>query len=102
MLRLLTQPNSRISQRQRESFVTRRTSEGVIASYIHPNGRLGVLVEVNCETERGARAPELSALARDLAEHIAAAAPLAVRHEDLSTELVAKRRREFEEELRAH
>jgi elongation factor Ts len=102
MTRLSQSTPTRVSARQRASFVTRRTSEGVIASYIHHNGRLGVLVEVNCETERGARAPELSALARDLAEHIAAAAPLAVRHEDLSTELVAKRRREFEEELRAH
>ena len=99
----LSQPSpTRASARQRASFVTRRTSEGVIASYIHHNGRLGVLVEVNCETERGARAAELSALARDLAEHIAAAAPLAVRHDDLSADLVAKRRRELEDELRSH
>jgi elongation factor Ts len=99
----LSQPTpTRVSSRQRASFVTRRTSEGVIASYIHHNGRLGVLIEVNCETERGARAPELSALARDLAEHVAAAAPLAVRYDDLSADLVAKRRREFEDELRAH
>jgi elongation factor Ts len=102
MTRLSHPSLTRVSARQRASFVTRRTSEGVIASYIHHNGRLGVLIEVNCETERGARAPELSALARDLAEHIAAAAPLAVRLGDLSAEVIAKRRGEFEDELRAH
>ena len=97
----LSQPTpTRVSSKQRASFVTRRTSEGVIASYIHHNGRLGVLIEVNCETERGARVRR--APAPDLAEHVAAAAPLAVRHDDLSADLVAKRRGEFEDELRAH
>ena len=100
MNRLSHSSPTRAAARQRASFVTRRTSEGVIASYIHHNGRLGVLVEVNCETERGARAPELSALARDLAEHIAAAAPLSVRLDDLPADLLEKRRREFEDELR--
>jgi elongation factor Ts len=87
--------------RRRTGAMSRRTTEGVIASYIHHNGRLGVLVEVNCETVEGARAPELSALARDLAEHIAAAAPLAVRENELSLELVERRRRAFEDEVRA-
>lgn len=87
---------------RRVSVASRRTPEGVIASYIHDNGRLGVLVEVNCESVRASRAPELAALARDLAEHIAGAAPLAVRYEDLSPELVERRRRMFEDEVRAH
>jgi elongation factor Ts len=87
---------------QHANAVVRRTTEGVIASYIHHNGRLGVLVEVNCESVRASRAPELAALARDIAEHIAAAAPLAVRREDLSPELVAQRRLAFENEVRAH
>src|SRR4051794_39414204 len=92
---------TRVAPPHRAGFVTRRTSEGVITSYIHHNGRLGVLIEVNCETERGARAPELSALARDLAEHVAARAPLAVRLEDLSTDVIARRRTEITFELRA-
>ena len=87
--------------RRRTGAVNRRTTEGVIASYIHHNGRLGVIVEVNCETVEGARAPALSALARDLAEHIAAAAPMAVRENELPRELVERRRRAFEDEVRA-
>jgi translation elongation factor EF-Ts len=63
--------------------VGRRMSEGVIASYIHHNGKLGVLVEVNCETDFVARTAEFSALARQLAEHIAAAAPVVVSREML-------------------
>jgi elongation factor Ts len=88
--------------RQRIGAVGRHTTEGVIASYIHHNGRLGALVEVNCETVEGSRAPQVAALARDIAEHVAAAAPLGVRREDLSPTLVAERRRAFEDELRAH
>ena len=86
--------------RRRTGTVGRRTTEGVIASYIHHNGRLGALVEVNCETVAGSRAPQIAALARDLAEHIAAAAPLAVRRDELNPELVARRRREFESHFR--
>ncbi|HEY9226184.1 MAG TPA: hypothetical protein VIP11_06025 [Gemmatimonadaceae bacterium] len=87
--------------RQRIGAVSRGATEGVIASYIHHNGRLGAIVEVNCETVAGARDPHLAALARDLAEHVAAAAPLAVRREELNPELIARRRREFEDKARA-
>ena len=88
--------------RKRTGAVSRHTTEGVIASYIHHNGRLGVLVEVNCESVGAARTTEMSSLAKHLAEHIAAAAPLGVRREDLSPELVTQRRRLFEHEVRTH
>jgi elongation factor Ts len=83
-----------------ESRVARPTGEGLILSYNHHNGKLGVLVEVNCETDFVARTQEFAVLARYLAEHIAAAAPIAVEREQLSTELVERKRRTFEEEVR--
>jgi elongation factor Ts len=55
----------------------RAASEGVIASYIHPGSKVGVLVEVNCETDFVAKTPEFQALVKDIAMHVAAAAPAA-------------------------
>ncbi len=57
--------------------------EGVVQSYIHAGNRIGVLVEVNCQTDFVARNDKFVAFARDLALHIAAAAPLAVTEEDV-------------------
>jgi elongation factor Ts len=59
-----------------ETRASRRTSEGLIASYIHHNGKLAALVEVNCETDFVARTDDFAILAQQLAEHIAAAAPI--------------------------
>jgi len=73
----------------------RDTSEGLVASYIHPGNRIGVLVEVNCETDFVARTDEFQALVRNLAMHIAAAAPLGVSRDDISPDLVAKERDVF-------
>src|SRR6185503_6873957 len=61
-----------------EKRAGRSTSEGVIGSYIHHNGKLAVLVEVACETDFVARTDDFQQLAKSLAEHIAAAAPIAV------------------------
>ena len=83
------------------SIQQRRTNEGVIASYIHHNGKLGVLVEVNCETDFVARTDEFGLLVRQLAEHIAGAAPIAVSRDALPADVVTERRRFFEEEVRA-
>src|ERR1700759_1384347 len=74
---------------------TRRTTEGTMASYVHPNGMVGVLVEVNCETKECARSVEFQLFAQWIAEQIAAAAPLAVDRDQLSPELVARRHRQF-------
>jgi elongation factor Ts len=61
-------------------------SEGVVQSYIHAGNKIGVLVEVDCETDFVARNENFVEFARDLALHIAAAAPIAVRDEDVPAE----------------
>jgi len=61
----------------------RQAMQGVIESYVHFNGRVAVLVELNCETDFVARTDDFKALAKDIALHIASAAPLAVRIEDI-------------------
>jgi elongation factor Ts len=62
----------------------RVAAEGAVGSYIHGNGRIGVLVEVNCETDFVARTEEFQELVRDIAMHIAAAEPRAVRREEVT------------------
>jgi len=70
----------------------RAATEGVIGSYIHAGGKIGVLVEVNCETDFVARNEDFQSLVRDLAMHIAAANPLHVRREEIQAELLEKER----------
>ncbi|MBP3619720.1 MAG: translation elongation factor Ts [Clostridia bacterium] len=66
----------------------RIASEGLVASYIHMGGKIGVLVEVNCETDFVAKSDDFQALVKDIALHIAAAAPKYVREEEVdATEL---------------
>ena len=61
----------------------RAATEGVVASYIHMGGKIGVLLEVNCETDFAARNEAFQALVKDLSMHIAAADPLYVRREEV-------------------
>ncbi len=68
----------------------RATNEGVIASYIHHGSKVGVLVEVNCETDFVARNDEFQALVRDLTLQIAASKPVYVRREDVPKDVVDK------------
>ncbi len=68
----------------------RAATEGAVASYIHMGGKIGVLVEVNCETDFVARTDAFQALVKDVAMQVAAAAPLCVRREEVPAELVAK------------
>lgn len=68
----------------------REAREGVIESYIHPGSRLGVLLEVNCETDFVAKTDQFKTLARDLAMQVAAASPRVVRREDLPAEVIDK------------
>ena len=65
---------------------SRVTSEGSVASYIHAGGKIGVLVEVNCESDFVARTDEFKDLLKDIAMHIAAADPKYVRREDVTPE----------------
>jgi len=69
---------------------TRVAKEGVIASYIHPGDKLGVLLEVNCETDFVARTEDFKALGKELAMQVAATNPLAVSREEISAEVIEK------------
>jgi elongation factor Ts len=68
----------------------RETSEGLVHSYIHTGGKIGVLVEVNCETDFVAKTDEFGGFVKNLAMHIAAAKPLGIRREDVSEEIVQR------------
>jgi len=69
---------------------TRATSEGSVASYIHAGGKIGVLVEVNCESDFVARTDDFKGLVHDIAMHIAATDPKFVRKEDVTAEAFDK------------
>jgi elongation factor Ts len=75
----------------------RSTGEGVVSSYIHANGKIGVLVEIQCETDFVARNDDFKAFAREIALHIAAAAPQYVSAEDVPPEAEAAERAVFEQ-----
>ena len=70
----------------------RATGNGIIGSYIHMGGRIGVLVEVNCETDFVARTDEFQALVKDIAMHIAAAEPRYVTREEVPADVLDKER----------
>ena len=70
----------------------RSTKEGLVFSYIHPGGKVGVLVEIACETDFVARTDVFAALCTNVAMQVAAAAPIAVKREDLSPDLVEHER----------
>ena len=71
---------------------SRETGEGLVEAYIHFNGRIGTLVEVNCETDFVARTPEFREFARNVALHIASADPVAVSPEDIPPEVLEEER----------
>jgi elongation factor Ts len=71
---------------------TRETRQGLIGSYIHSGGQLGVLVEVNCESDFVARTEDFKELVHDVAMHIAAADPRYIRNEDVPEDILNKER----------
>jgi len=75
---------------QKRAGRTATASEGVVHSYIHAGGKIGVMVEVNCETDFTARSEAFLDFAKNLAMHIAATSPLSIDHEGLSPEIVAR------------
>jgi elongation factor Ts len=79
----------------------RAATEGAVASYIHMGGKIGVLLEVNCETDFVARTDGFQALVKDLSMHVAAAAPQYVRREEVPAEVVAKEMEIAKEQMRA-
>lgn len=68
----------------------RATSEGVIESYIHAGGKIGVMVEVGCETDFVAKTDDFKAFAKDVAMHIAAVSPVSVSREEVPEEMVQR------------
>ncbi len=77
----------------------RATKEGLIYAYIHPGDKLGVLLEINCETDFVARTDEFKALAKDIAMQVAAANPVAVRREELDQAAVEAERNIFRQQV---
>ncbi|MBI1746400.1 MAG: translation elongation factor Ts [Acidobacteria bacterium] len=77
---------------------SRATSEGLVGSYIHIGGKIGVLVEVNCETDFVARTDEFQSLVKDIAMQIAATDPMYLRGEDVPEDGVARQREAFRQE----
>ena len=80
---------------------TRTAQEGSVGSYIHGAGRLGVLVEVNCETDFVARTDEFQELVRDIAMQIAASSPRYVSREEVPPEELAREQHVLEEQAKA-
>ena len=80
---------------QAEKKSERSANEGLVASYIHSGGKIGVLVEVNSETDFVARNPKFAELTRDIAMHIAAMSPQYLDRASVPEEVVAKAREEF-------
>src|SRR5579875_393805 len=88
-------------QAQAAKKAGRAVSDGLVASYIHPGGRLGVLIEVNCETDFVAKTDDFQALAHALAMHVAAARPRWVRREDVPAATVDHERAVLRKEAEA-
>jgi elongation factor Ts len=82
-----------------DTRASRQAAEGVVDAYLHFTGELGVLVELNCETDFVARTDAFKQLAKDLALHIASTAPIAVRIEDLPASVVDTERRIYEAQV---
>jgi len=76
----------------------RSAKDGVIIPYIHPGSKLGVIAEINCETDFVARTEGFQDFSKDIAMHIAATAPLAVKREDISEDIILKEKEIFKEQ----
>jgi elongation factor Ts len=80
--------------------VGRATKEGLIGSYIHVTGKIGVLVEVNCESDFVARSDEFRELAKNLCMHVAATDPLAIAPADVPADVVEKEKEIYREQVK--
>jgi elongation factor Ts len=78
----------------------REATEGSVGAYVHMGGRIGVLVEVGCETDFVARNDDFQQLVRDVAMHIAAASPTAVSREDIPADVVERERGVYREQMK--
>lgn len=78
----------------------RVTSEGQIGSYVHAGGKIGVMVEVNCETDFVAKTDDFQAFAKDIAMHIAASSPLYIQRENVPPEVLEREREIYRAQAR--
>ena len=87
------------------SAATKRSSkaakDGTVASYIHMGGKIGVMVEVNCETDFVAKTEDFQSMARDIAMHVAASNPLFVRTDEIPVETLEREKSIYREQLTA-
>ncbi len=83
-----------------ESKATRAAKEGIIEAYIHPGAKLGVLLELNCETDFVARNEEFLSLGHDIAMHIAASDPVSVSRDDIPDDVLEREKAIFTEQAR--
>lgn len=81
--------------------VDRAANEGIIASYIHPGSKLGVLVEVNCETDFVANTDNMKDFTKNIAMHIAAANPLVIRREELDQAVIDKEKEIYKDQAQS-
>ena len=95
-IKILQKSGSKIADKK----CGRDTVEGFIGSYIHSNGKIGVLVEVNCETDFVAKGNEFMELAHDLAMHIAASSPKYVSYNEIDPVDIESKKKELEEEVK--
>jgi len=89
---------SGIAKAQKKSG--RSTKEGLIYSYIHPGSKLGVLIEINCETDFVANTEDFLNLNKDLAMHIAASSPISVNREDIPDTILEREKNIYAEQAR--
>jgi elongation factor Ts len=86
------------------SAATKRSSkaakDGTVASYIHMGGRIGVMVEINCETDFVAKTEDFQAMAKDIAMHIAASNPLYVRPDEVPADVLEREKEIYRSQLR--
>ena len=78
----------------------RTAKEGLIASYIHHGGKIGVLLEMSCETDFAAKSKDFKELVKDISMHIAASNPLYIKREDVPNEVIAKEKDIFKEQVK--
>jgi len=78
----------------------RSAKEGVVIPYIHPGSKLGVLLEVNCETDFVAKTDDFQSMCKDISMHIAASSPMAVNREEIDDSLISKEREIFLEQAK--
>lgn len=76
----------------------RATAEGLIATYIHPGSKLGVMIEINCETDFVARTEPFQEFARNIAMHIAASAPACVNRDEVDAKMIEQEREIFRQQ----